>query len=155
MTFEKIKNYFINKKQKEQVFYLVEFKNEETMHIAEQKLIEIMLVDCTDLQRLVMCGYAANIGWHVGENGRVYEKHLLTDGGKHYYEMLKIKNFAPKYMEALEEMNNHNINPSKWAEEKGEIRWNFKKNRVKSIQKYDGRELQDVDDIQEQNVAIL
>lgn len=155
MTFEKIKNYFVNKKNKNRVFYAVVLKDEDAVHIVEQQVLEIMLVDNCSLQSMWSCSYTANLGSREGTDGKTYEKHVLSDAGRIYYKSLKIDSFAPKYLEALDEINDNNINPTKWAEEKGEIRWNFKRNKIEKAYKCNADALEkDLNDQQVEAEAI-
>ena len=149
MVFEAIKAHFVQKQQEEQKWFIVEFrKDKKTIHIVEQKIVEIMLADSDDdLLRLILCGYVANVGWHQGNDNKIYERHVLTQKGKELYNSQGISYVAPNYLKALEEMNNSPINPLEVTDEKAEIWWNFRKNQIKSIQIYEGKELEKEEEI--------
>ena len=148
MVFESIKSYFIKKKQPEKNWFLVELKNDRTMHIVDQKMVEIMLADANSLQELMSCGWTKNLGWHDGNDGLIYERHELNDAGNDYYNRLDqskdISYVGPKFVKLLNEINEYNL-PDRTDKEKTDmylmICWNFKKNNVKSIKKYERKEM--------------
>jgi len=141
MVFDGWKKHWQKKKQKELSYYLLELKDEDTIYVVEQKMLEIMLADNCSMHHMWSCGYTQRMGWHEGNDGKIYEKYQLNLTGMDLYEQLKMKNFGPIYLEALEEMNHDNINPSNLESEKSDIRWNFKRHNIKSINKYNGVEL--------------
>lgn len=146
MVFETIKKHFESKKAKSQptTYYAVELKNNDTVYVVEQKAVEIMLANNCSIQQLWSCSYVKSIGWHQGNDGKIYERHKLSDSGKTYYDLLKIENYGPKYIELLNEINEYDL-PFRYNQQKTgmywDICWNFKSNNVKSIKKYDGKEL--------------
>ena len=141
MSFNALKEHFIRKKlDKNSDWYIINLDNDETTYIIEQKVLEIMLADNKSLGQMKNCDYLSNLGWHSGNDNIVYERFKLSFYGLCYYDLLKLENRGKVYLDALNEMNN-NINPSNLAEEKGEIRWNFKRYFVNNIKKYDAKEL--------------
>lgn len=161
MVFEKIKTHFMNKKQQkdEKNWYTIEFRFDKTMHIVDQKMLEIILADRRNsLDELISCGWTKNLGWHEGEDGKIYERHALNEAGLDYYERLKthcnIAQTGPLYVKLLNDMNNYKY-PTK-ADITATYMYfniceNFKRNEIKSIKKYDKKELTK----EQENVAVL
>ena len=161
MVFEKINTHFMNKKQQkdDKNWYTIEFRFDRTIHIVEQKMLEIILADRSNsLSQLMSCGWTKNLGWHEGNDGKIYERHALNDAGLDYYERLKnycnIAQTGPLYVKLLNDMNNYKF-PSRADVIQTymffNIDENFKRNEIKSIKKYEGAELEN----KGENVAVL
>lgn len=161
MVFERIKAHFVNKKQPkdEKNWYIIEFKFDKTIHIVEQKMLEIILADRRNsLGELMSCGWTKNLGWHEGNDGKIYERHALNEAGLDYYERLErgcnIAHTGPMYVKLLNDMNDNKF-PSKADITETYMYFNicenFKRNEIKSIKKYEGVQLENM----EENIAVL
>lgn len=157
MVFEKIKAHFVNKKQPkdEKNWYIIEFRFDKTIHIVEQKMLEIILADVgNSLGELMSCGWTKNLGWHEGNDGKIYERHDLNEAGLEYYGRQQIAQTGPLYVKLLNNMNDNNF-PSRADVTQTymffNICANFKRNEIKSIKKYERKELENM----EENVAVL
>lgn len=151
MDFGIIKAHFFNKKQQkeEQKWFQIEFKNDRTIHIVEQKIVEIILVDeKNSLDELKSCGWTKNLGWHEGSDGKIYERHALSDAGLNYYDRLNMRydivEVGPQYIKLLNEINVCRFSEQNDAT-KSYMYWricnNFKENNIKSITKYKAKEV--------------
>lgn len=140
MSFEKIKNYFKQKKQKEANWFVVEMKKDDVSYIIDKHTLEFMLAEKVDLSYLINNNALNRLGWHIGNDKKVYERYQINSNGKLLYDFCKTEAVGKSYLEALKEINN-NDSSEKLAKEKAEIRLNFRKNQIKSIQKYNANEL--------------
>ena len=151
MVFEQIKTHFARKKQfqVENTWFMIEFKDDNTIHIIDQKMLEILLVDTDNsLQALMSCGWTKNLGWHEGNDGKIYERHALNNAGNDYYQRLNhtqnVAAIGPKYIKVLNKMNtSKQVNYDDNVELYMCVRMEdyFKKNSIKSIKKYNKEEL--------------
>ena len=152
MVFENLKAYFSRKKQfqVENIWFMIEFMNDTTIHIIDQKMLEILLVDTDNsLQALMSCGWTRNLGWHEGNDGKIYERHTLSDAGNDYYNKLNytrnVAAIGPKYIKVLNKMNaGKQVHYDDNVELYMCVRMEnyFKKNSIKSIKKYNREELE-------------
>ena len=161
MVFERIKAYLVNKKLEEkerQNWYIVKKEDDSVIHIIDEKMLEIILVDWNSLEELVSCGWTSSLGWHSGNDNKIYERHTLNHAGLDYYNLLEtrlnIKETGHKYVKLLNEIND-SILPDKTDGLRTYMYWricsNFKINHIKGITKYNGEELKE----ENQNVAVL
>ena len=143
MFFENVRNSLFGKKEKdEKNFYIIETKKEDVCHIVEEKLLEVMLMEGTDLESVKSAGYVRRDGWHIGIDDKVYERHSLNDVGLFYHDLIQkdLDKSGKNYIAALNEINS-GIKTSKFQVERAEINWNFKINLIKKVYKYEGKEL--------------
>ena len=143
MVFENIKNFFLGRKKQEQTFYLMEFLEEKdkVCHIVEEKLLETMLMEGSSLDSFNASGYMYSLGWHVGQDGKMYERHALNEMGIDFYGRVEriLKKDGEKYLAALNEINDE-IESGQLTKEKKEIKKNFEKHFVARVTKYEEKE---------------
>ena len=151
MDFKLLKAHISRKKQPktDKNWFTIEFKDDKTIHIIDQKMLEILLVDTDNsLQALMSCGWTKNLGWHEGNDGRIYERHELNEAGNNYYDRLDfqkhISEIGPKYIKLLNEINDYKL-PSRDDNVKLYMYWRirgyFRVNEIEGIKKYTGKEL--------------
>lgn len=135
MVFEKIKEYFKQKKEKEQKFFAVKLVGEEGVcYVVDKKTAEIMIVGDWALQSLKNCDFVERKGWHI-EDDKVFERYCLNDKGEWLYDFIDVKSHKDAYWRALYEMNN-NISSKHLKFEKLSIENNFKRNGIENISLY-------------------
>lgn len=117
----------------------MEFKD-DVRWIIDKHTLELMLAEKVDLLFLKNNNYMNRLGWHIGKDQKVYERYQLNPTGELAYDFFKVKAVGKNYLEALKEINDNN-NPKNLQKEKTEIYLNFRKNNIKSIKKYDVKEL--------------
>ena len=111
-------------------------------YIVTKEIVELMLCDGWTKNDILGSVWSTSMGWHIGNDDKVYERFALNDVGEMYYEKQRIKEKGPKFISALEELNKGKRIGDSYAVEKiliNEIC--FKRNRVKAITKYEGKEL--------------
>lgn len=143
MVFENVKNFFLGRKKREQNFYLMEFLEEKdkVCHIVEEKLLETILMEGSSLDSFNASGYMYSLGWLVGQDGKIYERHALNEMGIDFYGRLAriLKKDGARYIAALNEING-GIKTGQFDKEKEEIKENFEKHFVAKVTKYEEKE---------------
>ena len=129
-----------NKKPNEQFFVMECSEKESVCFILEQKVLEIMLSDAWGLKELYNCCYLDRVGWHEGNDRKVYIRYVLSERGNDLYNVLEIKEKGKNYIKALNEMNN-GTNSKHLLYEKEDIRLYNYTFKVNKIYKYEGKEL--------------
>ena len=66
--------------------------HENVIHIVEKKLLEVMLVDHASLNFVIHTGWVENLGWHIGKDDKLYDRHQLNNAGLDYYKRVEIRN---------------------------------------------------------------
>lgn len=151
MIFESIKEHFKKKKQKRQVEFVFGFVHDEKKcYIVEQKIAELMLASGWGLEGLMHCDYAQSKGWHVGNDGKIYERFKLNEKGVWLYDFCETKAYGIRYLEALVEMNKE-IRPAHLYDEKKVICNVFEKDGIRNMRIYNGEELKQSKEEKEKN----
>ena len=139
-------------------WYVVAFINDNTRHIIDEGTLQLMLTFGEgNLFALFATGATNNLGWHIGLDNLVYERHTLSEYGKavlsevpNYFSEKNMhiskyyRGITPTNMlNALKEINNE-ISSNKLEREKEIIKFLCKKNLIESITEYTGKELANV-----------
>lgn len=124
---------------KKQNLYLVE-TTEAVSYIVDQQFLHIMLVEQISPEDIVHLQYGDEIDWHIGDDKRIYERLQLNKKGKSFYNTMQIEQRAPRYVQAINEMNN-NQNERNLAGEKERLKDYLNVNEIFAISKYDDQDL--------------
>ena len=150
-----MKLFHLKDKKPEKVWFLIEFQQDEVRHIVDEQTLELMLtIGDGDVFSIFNMGFTNNCGWHVGKDEKVYERHSINLAGESAISRLpKIYNgqniFIDKpyrylraldMVKALEEIN-CGTPTARYKNEIKLINSYFTKQQIKSITKYDGREI--------------
>ncbi len=144
MVFENIKSVLTKRKENKQSkrnFYLVKTFKSNICHVVDQKLLEVMLMEGSSLESVSSSGYTKSLGWFIGEDEKVYEKHELNFAGKDYHRRFseQYQKNGERYIAALNEMNDGK-ETKKFLRERNDINFGFSINLIKSITKFEGQE---------------
>lgn len=103
--FDKIKEHYMLKKEKQEQFYVVEEEKQDAVHfLVEQKALELMFVDTWELKSLINCNYVKSMGWHE-EGQYILDRLVLTNEGKTLYDLFNIKKKSSRYIKTLDKLN--------------------------------------------------
>jgi len=149
MIFKEIKEHFTRKNQNENNWFVMEIEKDDVRYIMDKPTLEFMLAEKVDLQYLINNGAVNRLGWHIGKDQKVYERYQINHYGENLCNFFKTEVVGKSYLKALKEINDNN-NPKNLQKEKTEICSHFRKNQIKSIKKYDAKELKKDEEITQQ-----
>lgn len=138
--FTNVKQNFLDKKKDviQKVNWIL-LKTKTTNFVVEERLLAVMVENGRDLRYTSRVGYTKPLGWHIGNDGKVYERIKLNDYGEIYYDLNKQN--LDKFIEVAHDIIDGNRNL-------GNVYYYIKFNKffenadILSMNKYDGAELQ-------------
>ena len=143
MILAKLKGMFNKEKNEKDVYYLVKYQNDNVFYIIEQKLLELMLMEGVKHESFMNSGYVGRLGWHIGEDDKVYERLALNDFGKYYYSRIQeiMMRDSKAYLAALYEIQTGR--ESRFLKnERKVVEKMLEENLVESISSYTRKEMQ-------------
>lgn len=143
-VYDELKRHFINKKQENKTFYVVEEKDNYVVSILEKKALEVMLTEGKTVEEMRNCMYLSRLGWHEGNDKKIYEKFILSVYGNTFYNYANTQKMGKEYLKVLEDIKKFEL-PAVCDDKKSEISlqlsWFFKRNNISKIYKYEAKEL--------------
>ena len=133
--------FFLSKYEKEissENYLLIESKDKNPL-IVEERLFCLMLSRQKMPEELMNLDYVFCMGWHVGNDQRVYDRYKLSDAGEMAY-FIVLNNEIKRYKEAYDCINNFTVN-KKVVNEIAEIINFYHAKKIKSVTPYDEKEI--------------